>query len=548
MQPADGSNGQQNLPANPQPPPAENVPSLPQTTNPLPPSLPPQTSGEFTTGTPAITDGIHIFSSSIASQNQEIEAAKSKSGNRMKILKALLIMLILAVVFVATPAAVWAIAYEKIELRSAPEFQQKVSYVVMSLPFTPKTAKFILIKSTLAGQDITSSSFDISAAIDSSQADDLFGLNKFDFSVNGAASYADPKNINTYFNLSITKDFNMDFRKKEDDVYFKINKVPSFLLNLIGIRTETISPLINRWVHYDAKSLDTDARKMLDEKPKADESKEAIESFERVFDKKLLSAITVKEAKEEEVPVYVLTLKFTDDLLDHFFRNVERESSRDVNLQLQNKNTLKPSDNVKNMNLEFSIEKDSYNFRKVSTYFDFVADNKLVDLQTNSNVLGITSPSFFSPGDKVSVAIIATFKDYGKMVIVETPEEAMGFEEFGNKLSEILYEYYGAMYTQTQAANFDSKRMVDVNTLRTSLIIYHVNCQNFPSSLEELTREDCNYHVFIKELPKDPDGSEYYYDVTADRQRFDLCAKLDDPPPTASTCPDPRFNFHVTSF
>ena len=154
-----------------------------------------------------------VFTSQIQTPQ---EAMVDSSGIRSrKPLLFLLVLLFLVLILTGLGGLTYAVAYEKIKLEKYPDVQKKVSAFVMELPFMPKTAKFLLAKTALAHQNITKQSFDISVAIDSADLTSSLGLSNLDIQAKGAFDYSDPRNVFGNLELSFTKDFNMELKKKD---------------------------------------------------------------------------------------------------------------------------------------------------------------------------------------------------------------------------------------------------------------------------------------------------------------------------------------------
>src|SRR3989344_8831556 len=120
------------------------------------------------------------------------QSNKPKS-NKFKLF--LLLLLFIFILGAAFAGLVYGVAYEKIKLDKNQDIQKQVSYIVQSIPFMPKTPKFLLTKSALVHKKVTKQSFNASLAIDSDDLAGELGINKIDIEGTGSVDYSDPKNL-----------------------------------------------------------------------------------------------------------------------------------------------------------------------------------------------------------------------------------------------------------------------------------------------------------------------------------------------------------------
>jgi hypothetical protein len=266
-----------------------------------------------------------------APQPDASEALEDKpKKSKVKIFGILLVFLFL-LFFIASAVLGYAIAYEKVKLENYPEVQATVASYVQSLPFMPKTAKYLLIRSIVAHRNVTKHSFDVSLALDSASLTDVLGINKFDTEAKGAIDYSNPENVIFTLNASLTKEFNIEAKSKDPILYFKINKFPSFIFSLIGINDEMAKPYLDRWIAYDTTPLDTQARKELTDKEVEPLSQEfLIEINEKYLDDYILDQMKITESEEEGANYYKISLDADKDLIDYFGKRLEEESTSDT--------------------------------------------------------------------------------------------------------------------------------------------------------------------------------------------------------------------------
>jgi hypothetical protein len=510
----------------------------------------PQAPGVADQTQPAIprADLPQVFTSNVAP-----ETAMSNGGRKPKKgLIFLILAFILVVLLAGTGGLTWAVAYEKIKLEKYPDFQKKVSAFVMELPFTPKTPKFLLARTAMAHQDITKQAFDISMAIDSADLTSSLGLSNLDIQAKGAFDYSDPKNVFGNLELSFTKDFQMELRKKETMLYFKLNKLPSFLLAFLGISSAQLDPILDKWVSYDTTPLDTEARKSIQEDREVDPLSEEFidENFEKYIDEEVLSKMELSSAEEEGHAVYKITMDADSDLIDHLGKKLEeaeRQKSNYAYPPSYQKVEEKLSDFVKSMKWEIYIDKKAYYTRKV-----IVSVELEYDQSQGYSTFFMESANPLSQKNEAKIAFAMKFDKFGEEVVVEQPAESMTFEEFTELLSSTMNDVYGNSMQSSLASSRDVKRKSDLMALSSALTLYYADCAKYPSTLTDLTHtagsENCqnqtNGGIYIMTIPTDPYGTDYFYQASSDS--FSLCANMEIPPTTSSACPDSNFNYHVT--
>lgn len=423
-----------------------------------------------------------------------------------------IVALILIVISVSTVA--YAVAYEKINLGN-PALEREVTRLVLDLPFTPKTPRYLLIKAVLAQKEVSKHSLDISLASDSPAFAPLLGsLTSLDGNLKGAVDYADPKNPRFSLNLSLTKDFNADIRKDDRFIYFRINKLPILLLAsflVLGADTNLEAVLPN-WVAYDATPLATDARALLDQaKTGTSLTNTFVEKvIDNFLDDRILRAITVGEKSKDSVGMYKLMLKADAGLIDYIYHKVTGEAEKKTS---QLAYEYKLSDSLKDFEVTLWIGKKDYYIHELSSAF------KLITPASGGSSLGLLSGLTGGKAEELPVAVVIKLADFGKPVAVETPASYLTPEKY----LELLTANSPVLKTKQDLAK-DAKRKADITMLRTALEICYTDSAEakYVVKLEDLIA--CNV---IKKVPTDPDTKESYnYQPNATRTGFTLKADL----------------------
>jgi len=533
-------------PGNQQPPAqggiAQSPPSQPASANSIQTSQPVQQAAQPTQPPQQFTQATVVQPTPQTQVPQEPEDKPKKS--KVKIIGILLVVLFL-MFFVTTAVLGYAVAYEKVKLRNYPEIQATVAGYVQSLPFMPKTAKFLIIRSIIAHQNVTKHSFDISLALDSSSLNDVLGINKFDTEAKGSIDYSNPENIIFSLNASLTKEFNIELKSNDPILYFKVNKFPSFIFSLIGINDEMVKPYLERWIAYDTTPLDTQARKELNDKEVEPLSKELLVDInEKYLDDYIIDKMQISKITEDGVKYYKISLEADKELIDYFGKKLEEESKGEGPFDANESFEL--SEMIKELSWEIYIARDTYYTHKLKVTSVLEFDEGFYGgalLGTSADLVQNSQANF---------ALVIKLDEFGKEVIVETPSEYTTYEDLLTEIGTVASRVYTGGLSEL-SGSADAQRVSDLMILQTVLELYMIECTKYPNSIQDLTDEEtedvCGVdgNLYLEDLPKDPDGSNYYYKVAEGGNNFDLCAKLDVPKPELDTCPNSDFNYHLTA-
>ncbi|MFC1711381.1 hypothetical protein ACFLZ1_02215 [Patescibacteria group bacterium] len=454
-------------PVNPEPttPPQPSIPpSDPSISPPEPPSTFPSTPPDEPDKplTPTLYDPVKY--------DQE-KTLKSKLFNTT-----FLVIIFLLLIFTLMGGFMYAIAYEKISF-GFKSFEEPIRRFVLSLPFTPKSPKFLLEASTYSHSQVSSHSFNISLAAESNEITSSLGLNKIDLEIKGDIDYSDPINVIMSLDASITKDFNVEVRKKDPIIYFKINKLPPTLLALLD-PDEVIAPILANWISYDTSTLQTEARKQLDENKEPQSLTDEVikDTTEKFLDEKILAAINVKKEDLNSNKTYKLTLNATDEMVDYMGKKFTDEIKKEIrpkiyDVELEEKQEIKYSDVVKDLKVNIWIDQKKYYVRKITVAFKL--NPNLPESNSSSTNFFLPIPS--EPSETEIVAVME-FDNFGKKFVVEGPAESITLEEFIKKIQQ-------AMLAKSQSEPKIEASMIQVQT---ALDIYYATNNTCPSYLEQL--------------------------------------------------------------
>jgi len=485
------------------------------------------------------------ISSTTSSQSKDVSETGDNLKSKAK-LKLLIILILVAVLFVIL-SVTWAVAYEKVKLEKYPDIQKRVSHIIQSLPLLPKTPKFLIEKSIQAQKQVGKLSYNISAAYDSPGLMNTLGVGytKLDIEAKGAVDYSNPSSPIVDLNASLTKDFNFEVKLKDKILYFRINKVPTFLLSLAGVSPEQLQPILNVWVSYDTSTLETAARKQIDAEMEAEQvTTEILEDFyEKYIDEEVLSKMKVTSTELDGHKVYKVRLDADAELIDHIGKMIEEEVASRYDAGSQGSYSVqeyKLSDSVKKLVLEVFVDKRQYYIRGFNILADFEADEVTSGYPDSA---GAFSMGLLPTGEqKASFSFSAKFSDFDKDVSLDLPTDFITFDEFSALMSQITGEFYGS----TESAK-DAVRMSDLAQLQIALELFYAECGTYPSKLSSSSSLSCTSIApsYVVEIPKDPDGSDYYYKSKG--TTYDLCAKLHNEQTAEGTCPDSNYNYHLAN-
>lgn len=412
----------------------------------------------------------------------DISTQDSKIGNRSIIrvvIVAIIHVLVLGGVF---SGAAYAVAYEKIDIKNE-KLQNDVSNFVMGLPFTPKTPEFVLKSAANAHTKVSKHAFDVSLSAKSEGGASVLGFSQIDIAGQGKVDYSDPKNLKFFANTSFSKEFNLDIRKIGKLVYFRINKVPSVLVEMFKIDKEKLAEISDKWVEYDTSPLNTEASRELEKvtEEKSPTAEYLANLISDLLNEKLFPLLEMKEEELDGQKVFRIHLVADDKTVDQFINLMKQRSTgnttRDLNL---NSFEGRPSDYIKELDLELFVDKNSYFISKVITKFKYNPNYSGGSIPTQ--VLGITSPQASVPGDTSPlisvgqqtyvVAAVAKFDGFGENFEIEKPNDASKIEEFYAKLfaTSGAYSVSGDPVEITKRSR-DATRLSDLANLQMAINI-----------------------------------------------------------------------------
>lgn len=478
---------------------------------------------------------------------------------------------IILVILIGLGSTAVAVAYEKISLNN-PDLERKVSYYVQGLPFMPKTPRFVLEAAAVSHTKVSKHKFDVSLAAKSDDFTSELGVNQIDVEAKGSVDYSDPLNLKLDMNVSITKDFNLDLRKKDTMIYLKINKVPDLLYSMLQVDKNKVGSVFENWIGVDTKPLDTEARRNLDKQTSEQKSvtnEYVTNMVDDLLDENLLPKLKVNSEKMDDFSTYKLSLvadsKTVDDLITKIQNRLRGSETKDLNADLR---TSKPSDYIKDLVIDIWVDDKDYYVRKIVTSFKYnpnyqsdVEPTSVLGLQKSieGDILGLESGLYSLGSAESSIVTAVKFENFGQDFEVSRPSSFLTFEEFYAKLAEAsgLYDNNpsssGANATELSARSRDATRLADLANLNQAISVVFQESISFGvgdfcrvskkypcfgSSITGTTATDgsgwvkinlsTQRNVSLPRLPKDPtNNTSYHYAYCANNDSWELNAVLE---------------------
>lgn len=302
----------------------------------------------------------------------------SNTGHKGRKLLLIAIIFIFLFMFVGSAFAGYLVAYKKIELPNK-DIQNKISLFVQSLPFTPKTAEYIVAKSIQSHSELSSLYLKSSIAVESDGLESMpigLGMNNFDATVEGALEFNDPENPELELSMFIPNLFKGDFILKDKIAYFNIKQIPAFIYTYVGLTSENINqnPLLNRWIFWDTKPPEYLQEYENQQKEKQKFIQARLVAF---AESKLLPLFKVSEEEVDGVATYKLSLEMDESQLAEFYKEIIRISTAQSlpenepdQVETAYQNMQSEMFKLKSGKVYLWIEKDTYYLKKGTLHYN----------------------------------------------------------------------------------------------------------------------------------------------------------------------------------
>jgi len=393
---------------------------------------------------------------------------KSKKKNRIKVLFVFLILLLLSSL-IATASLAYTVAYEKIDIGND-QLQAKVAQVVQSLPFMPKTPRYVLQSALLAHSETSTHKYDASLSISSDSFISDFGLTSVDLKVVGEVDYTDTKNINFTADIDVTNQFRILLRKLDQKVYLKLEEFPLLIASIFGIaETDTFDSLINQWIEYDMTPLDSEARNLIEEKSESNSmtNEIATKTVENLLQEDVLSSIVLTNIDHDGAEAYSLEYKPTGDQIDALYTKLLASTTSETIYLDQPQ--IRLSDLIEYLNIKIIVSKSDNLVRWVSVESAIKAEQ-----DSARNVSTLVAP-YVNDDQKYLVAFVLKLDNFNKEVLIEAPISTKTFEEVAQELlsawsESTTSEGYNVGYQFEQAR--DTQRRSDLYQITNAIYLY----------------------------------------------------------------------------
>ncbi len=321
-----------------------------------------------------------------------------------------------------------------------------------------------------------------------------------DFSVvlgfGGAFERGDRETPDTKFQITAEVDspdfsFNADaeFRKKEDDIYLRLNRFPSLFGNIAAIR--------GTWIHITAREKERSneyAEALEEAEGRAEQFWEELGIFADVAEDMELFRIAGEAANraEDTGPLYRYTLTLDGSKLGDFYRRATREIESKFKTPLigydDELHRLLEDERYaeyfeKNQTVVITVERRSGRFHSLEIRTVYVPDSDVKKLQDK----------------QIAITLSFGLSKVNEPVVIERPEESIS----GERAAELLF---GRAISESQQKARDAARISHIAQLQLALELYYDAKRGYPKSLNELTAGK-----FISSIPLDPKTKAPYY-------------------------------------
>lgn len=378
-----------------------------------------------------------------------LDASKFTPETPRKSKKALIASLVLGLfIFLLSGLSVSAylIAADKIPFSNS-KLKAQISKIVFSIPFVPKTPKIVLAGIPSAHEKVSKSSYNISLAIDSdgTQGMSIPGLNSLDFILTGYSDISDPKNPRFTMAVQASKEISAQVRKPDQNLYLKVDQVPVIFTAALGLEPAILDQLLANWLIIDTSTLETEARKNLDELvsdtdtnlTQTEAEARAMALLTRILEEDIAPDLVMTSEMIDSSPVYKITYQPSTEDLTKIVSKIllEYEEDSDSNDSVE---TLEAVKQIKNLSVVFYVDKKESYMRRFDLTLSVEPEmNDDKDLPSSLSDL----PLSFAPPSKASISMVLKLSDFGKDLPIEVPSPALTPEEF----LQLFYDTVGGL-------------------------------------------------------------------------------------------------------
>ncbi len=369
-------------------------------------------------------------------------------------------VLILFLLVGGSGVAASMIAYDKITVGNA-KVQMAIRDAVMSIPFLPKTATYVIEKSAIATTEVKTMSLDASVALTSPSLLTISGSNNMDASLKGTVDRTDVNNVKSSLSLEVGSLFAADLKSADKKIYAKVNTFPSKLISsFIQIPEETWTNAFSKWIVWDSNSLDTEARKLSEEANAKAAQSPAEAATQFLNNKMLMSKIALTTDTLDGNIVYKLHPTVDAEFVNAY---VAEFGTDDDKVKAQSSSWL---DSLKDFNFDVYVDKSTYIVRKVTLSFGSKGNGSLLT-PALSMVPGIASTDF-------QVAAVMKLSDFGKSDPVEIPTDSKSWQDVFSELTSAMGSVTEHLVTEPRQIEQarDTQRRADLLNITSAIYQY----------------------------------------------------------------------------
>lgn len=382
--------------------------------------------------TPTIPNPVVSNASQPPTDNSPINVVtntnQSKPTNKPQIIIWSIVGIIFLLIF-STLTAGLALAYEKFDIGN-PELQTKISRYVQSIPFAPKTPKYVIDSVMLAFQKVHSYGISTNTKLKSSTPNPISGTDTIELDSEGFIDYSNLDNLKSIGSLKLFNLVELDYREKDHIFYFKLGGEWKTLIAKFGMNTD-ISSLLNRWIRYEIPpAANSKTGKDSDNENSSTTEKQLQKLSMILTDKSVINSLTMQKVSLDNKSKYKLDFHPTPSILEELYKKYYLDNNQSIDNQYSITNF------IKDFRLVIWIDENSY---QISNY------NLSLNLQTpdySSQIAAIQqqNTSTNSQGTKSELEINSTGQifDYNKNREIELPKISISMEEFTKQIMSIM--------------------------------------------------------------------------------------------------------------
>ena len=371
------------------------------------------------------------------------------------------------------------IAYEKIPV-SNPAIQKRVSDIVFAIPFVPKTPRYILYNFWESREEIKNIEVDASLAIQGIPLPEPYSSWPLEASVQGKVNIRDENNPMTSAVVNLANQIEFEMRLIGPKNYYKLNKLPSTILALIGLSSgSSLDPALNVWIEDDNTFLNTDARKSLKDQSENEETyiDEKYEDLAMaMLNEDILPVTTMDSEDVDGIDTYKLTAEIGPEEFKSILKKASEAAKEDIEDEFgpyasENADEVEEEipDYFEKMRIIVWIDKANYRLAKVEIY------TKFKENEEKAGTSNLYTPELFGSSKSIEILLSVKLSNYDGNIIVTPPDETMGLDEYMILLDSVYTSSAPIQPGQQLASTRDVGRASTVTQMGHALEAYYVS-------------------------------------------------------------------------